>query len=151
MFGAVREDVLALVVDLAEEVTAGSGDYFFRQDERGSCAYLLEAGEVEVLKVWGGAEHPLHRLSAGDCFGEVALLDFGPRSASVRATQDSRALAISARALRDVAKHDAEQFALIYMNLGRELGRRLRAADDRVFRTRFESSSAIEDYSYASI
>jgi CRP/FNR family cyclic AMP-dependent transcriptional regulator len=151
MFGAVSEDVVERIVQRAEEVSIPAGDYFFRQDEGGSTAYLLESGEVDVLKTWAGKEFLLHKLSAGDCFGEVALLDFGRRSASIRAACDCRSLAVGAAALREIAEYDAKQFALIYMNLGRELGRRLRAADDRVFRMRFESGTTIEDYSYAAI
>jgi len=70
----------------------------------------------------------------------------------VLADQDCRALEITARDLQQVAKRDAEQFGLIYMNLGRELSRRLRDADERVFRARFEAreiGEAIEGYTFA--
>jgi CRP-like cAMP-binding protein len=151
MFGAVRDEIVEFIVERAEVVEFAAGAYFFRQGESGSCAYLLESGDVEVLKMWEGKEYLLRALSEGDCFGEVALLDFGDRSASVRATSDCRALMISARDLQQVAKQDAVQFGLIYMNLGRELSRRLRAADERVFRARFELSKEIQDYTYAAM
>ncbi len=80
----------------------------------------------------------IRELAEGDCFGEVALLDLGPRSASGRADVDSVALEIGALDLPEVAGRDPEQFALIYMNLGRELSRRLRAADERLFQAKVD-------------
>lgn len=151
MFGAVLDEVVELIVEQAATVEVPAGDYFFRQGERGNTAYLLERGEVEILKSWQGDEHLLRRLSEGDFFGEVALLDFGDRSASVRALSDSQALVIGARQLKLVAKQNPEQFGLIYMNLGRELARRLRDADERVFREGRETRTTIEGYAYAAI
>jgi CRP-like cAMP-binding protein len=151
MLGAIRDDIVELLVERGEVARISGGEYFFRQGDGGSSAFLLESGEVEVLKSWQGEEHLLHRLPAGNCFGEVALLDFGKRSASIRATRDCSALMISARDLQQVARLDAAQFALIYMNLGRELSRRLRAADERVFRLRFEASTKVDGYTYAAM
>ena len=149
MFGAIREDIVSFILARAKQVELPAAEYFFRQGERGSSAFLLERGSVSVIKEWQGQEHLLRRLVAGDFFGEVALLDFGARSASVLADRDCGALEITARDLQQVAKLDAEQFGLIYMNLGRELSRRLRDADDRVFRARFEVNEAIDGYTFA--
>jgi CRP/FNR family cyclic AMP-dependent transcriptional regulator len=76
----------------------------------------------------------LHRLAAGDCFGEMALMDLFPRSASVRAEQDCSAIELAASDLLRLFEHDAEQFALIQMNIGREISRRLRTTDELLFR-----------------
>ena len=149
MFGAINEETILLLLERAKVVEVAAGEYYFQEGERGNSAYLLEAGEITVLKEWGNERHVLRRLAAGDCFGEVALLDFGKRSASILADVDTRALEISATDLQAVAKRDPEQFALIYMNLGRELSRRLRDADDRLFRARFEDSSFSEGYAFA--
>ena len=138
MFGAIDDTAVAFLLERAELRSVSQGECFFEQGEEGGSAFLLERGEASVIKVWKGQEHRLRRLGAGDCFGEVALLDFGPRSATIRADQDCRAIELHARDLRALAKANVEQFALVYMNLGRELSRRLRDADDRLFRTRVE-------------
>jgi CRP-like cAMP-binding protein len=108
----------------------------------GHSADLIEAGELSVFKIWEDEEDLLRRLRPVDCFGGVALLDLGPRSGSVRADTDARAIEIRSIDLLAVSRIDAEQFALIYMNLGRELSRRLRQADERIFRTRVQNGSA---------
>jgi CRP-like cAMP-binding protein len=151
MFGAVSEDVAVFVFERAAHREVGAGEFFFRQGERGGAAFLLQSGRVRVIRAWGGQEHLLRHLGSGDCFGEVALLDFGPRSASVVADEPCTALEITASVLRRIAEIDPMQFTLIYMNLGRELGRRLRDADERLFRSRIESVSGgvAEGYSFA--
>jgi CRP/FNR family cyclic AMP-dependent transcriptional regulator len=149
MFGAIHEGIIELLLERADVVQVPAGDFYFREGDRGNSAYLLEEGEISVLKEWGNELQLLRHLEAGDCFGEMALLDFGKRSASVRADVDTSAIEISARDLRAVAKRDPEQFALIYMNLGRELSRRLRDADDRLFRARFQDSAFSEGYAFA--
>lgn len=138
MFGALNDDAIGFLLERAKPRSVPAGGSFFEQGERGTSAFLLERGRASVIKLRGAAEYALRELAAGDCFGEVALLDFGPRSASVRAVVDCDALEIDALDLRRLATRDVEQFALIYMNLGRELSRRLRDADERLFRTRFE-------------
>ncbi|MFM2121040.1 MAG: hypothetical protein RL722_2508 [Pseudomonadota bacterium] len=133
VFGALRQDTLELLLDEARIRTVAAGDYFFREGEDALAMYVLEAGRAAVLKVWQGEEYLLHELGAGDCLGEVALLDLHPRSASVRALVDCRAIELTPADLARLAEHDMEQFALIQMNLGRELCRRLRIADELLF------------------
>ena len=96
--------------------------------------FVLETGRVAVLKLWDGQEHLLTHLGQGDCFGEMALMDLFPRSASVRAVEACSALELAASAFYGLYEKDLEQFALIQMNLGREVSRRLRLADERLFR-----------------
>ena len=64
----------------------------------------------------------------------MALLDLFPRSASVLAVMPCTALHLTSDNFYELYKHDLEQFALVQMNLGREVTRRLRAADERLFR-----------------
>jgi CRP/FNR family cyclic AMP-dependent transcriptional regulator len=98
--------------------------------------FVVETGKVAVGKSWRGREYVLAILKEGDCFGEMAVMGLGPRSASVRAVEDCTAIHISAANLYQVYEHDLKQFALIQMNMGREVCRRLREADSRLFRAR---------------
>ena len=77
--------------------------------------------------------------------GGLALMDLGTRSASVVAEEDCRAIEIGAADLLQLYEHDVEQFALVQMNIGREVCRRLRAIDERLFRERLgESPLSVE-------
>ena len=66
-------------------ITVPEGEFFFRESDPADCMYVLESGHVAVFKEWAGRELLLRHLDPGDCFGEMALLDLFPRSASVRA------------------------------------------------------------------
>ena len=134
VFGATREDTLQFLLSQARTVVVPAGHYFFREDDPASSMFVLEAGRAAVVKSWQGRELVLHRLDAGDCFGEMALMDLCPRSASVLAEADCRAIELTAADLFCLFERDAEQFALIQMNIGREVCRRLRTTDDLLFR-----------------
>lgn len=133
VFGGVRSDILEFLIDLCPIVSVGAEDFFFREDEPGDAMFVLEAGNVAVLKSWQGEDRLLQTLTEGDCFGEMAVMDHCPRSASVRATGDCTAIRISSADLYQVYAQDLKQFALIQMNMGREVCRRLRDADRRLF------------------
>lgn len=133
IFGALRDDALQVLLREAREVDRSLGDHFFREGDRADSMFVLESGRATVLKRWREREVVLHELGSGDCFGEMALMDLAPRSASVRAETDCRAIEMSAADLLRLNDHDHEQFALIQMNLGRELCRRLRATDEQLF------------------
>jgi CRP-like cAMP-binding protein len=61
-----------------------AGDVILREGDSGECAYLLVAGEVEVLRRNNGGPQRIARLQSGECFGEIALLADCPRIATIR-------------------------------------------------------------------
>lgn len=136
VFGAIREDMLCVLLEHAHEVVVQSGEFFFREHDPARSMFVLETGRVSVIKRWQDRDFVLHSLGAGDCFGEMALMDLLPRSASVRADEACRAIELSAADLLHLFERDAEQFTLIQMNIGREVCRRLRAADELLVRAR---------------
>jgi CRP/FNR family cyclic AMP-dependent transcriptional regulator len=151
IFGGVNADALSFLLERALSVDIPSGDHFFREGDSGTSAYVLESGRVSVVKDWKGSDYHLRDLEAGDCFGEVALFDFGNRSASVRALEDCVALELTARSLYALSNDHLQQFAIVYMNLGREIARRLRVADDRIFQAKVQhADSLVEGYRFAS-
>jgi CRP/FNR family transcriptional regulator, cyclic AMP receptor protein len=136
VFGALSEDTLDFLLRRATEVRCDAGQYFFREGDDAQSIYILERGRVAVLKEWQGRHYLLGELGAGACFGEMALMDMHARSASVLATEETLAFKIGAGALLELYEHDIEQFTLLQMNLGREVSRRLREADERIFHCR---------------
>jgi CRP-like cAMP-binding protein len=134
VFGGLRESSLRLLLERALPVQRRPGETFFREGDAATAMYVLQSGRAAVTKGWQGGEFLLHELDGGDCFGEMALMDLQPRSASVRALQPCVAIEFGTHDMLHLFEADVEQFALMQMNLGRELCRRLRAADDRLFR-----------------
>lgn len=142
---AARDDVLRFLLVQTRAVVVQAGEFFFREDDPASSMYVLEAGHAALIKGRPGHDTLLHSLGRGDCFGETAVTDLFPRSASVYALEESLAIKLAAADLLRLFERDAEQFALIQMNVGREVRRRLRAADERLFKaTMGEDQSGLQ-------
>lgn len=133
IFGAIREDVLRFLLEQARVVAVPAGECFFHEGEQAAGMFVLESGRVAVMKEWQGRLFLLHELGRGDCLGEMALMDLMPRSATVKALDDCSAIELRPEHLMRLYERDLEQFALIQMNMGREVSRRLRAADEQLF------------------
>lgn len=138
IFGALREDALECLLAGAASVVRDAGACYFREgDEHAQSVFVVERGGVRVQKRWQGGEWALKELGVGDCFGEMALLDLEPRSATVCAVADDTcAIEFGTEALHRLFSHDAEQFALLQMNIAREVCRRLRVADEMLLAVR---------------
>jgi CRP-like cAMP-binding protein len=146
IFGGIRADVLEFALEAAAVVQRAAGEFFFRENDKAQSMFVLEQGEAEVLKLWEAQQYLLGRLHQGDCFGEMALMDLFPRSASVRAIQACTAIELSTTTFFQIYEKDLEQFALIQMNIGREVSRRLRIADERLFRAKIEALAVQTDW-----
>lgn len=139
IFGGIRVEILEYLLEIAEIVSVPAKHYFFCEQERGSSMYVLEKGEVSVIKSWQGRDYLLMNLHEGDCFGEMSLIDLGPRTASVLAIEDCSAIKLSNGNILKIYQKDLEQFTLIQMNIGREISRRLRHMDEVMFQARVEA------------
>ena len=134
VFGALNEQTLELITRLAVPVRKAAGEHFFLEGDAGDDMYVLRSGEVEIYKTWRSEERMLALMKAGDCFGEMALVDLFPRSASARAAKDCEALQIAPTVPQAIYAADPEQFTLLQMNMSREISRRMRRVDDMLFR-----------------
>jgi len=138
IFGGIGEDALDFILEQASIVTVKKDEFFFHEGEQGASMFVIEAGKVAVLRKWNSGMHPIKYFGQGDCFGEMALIDLGRRTASIQALEDCIAIELSNTTLMQLYQKNTEQFAMIYMNVGRELSRRLRKADARLFRLEAE-------------
>lgn len=132
VFGGLNDKTLQLILDQSTVINVAAGDFFFRQGEPAESFFVLQEGVVAIERSWQDTQLSLGRLKAGDCIGEMSLIDLMPRSASVRAEQACIAIEITLRSLHNLYKQEPEQYAIIMMNMGREVSRRLRIADDRL-------------------
>ena len=63
------------------------GQQIFKMGDAGDCAYLIEEGSVEIIIMDQGQERRVNLIGKGEMFGEVALIDHQPRTATVRAVE----------------------------------------------------------------
>lgn len=134
IFGGISEETLTFLLDNTQHVEIAKNEFFFREKDPGNSMFVLETGTVAVIKNLKQTDYLLSALGPGDCFGELALIDFYPRSASVKALEPCSAIEFSTSVLHKLYVSDLKQFTMIQMNMGREVSRRLRDADERLFR-----------------
>lgn len=145
VFGALRESALQCLLAQATLVQVAAGSAFFHEGAEARSMFVLEAGSVVVLKRWQQRDFVLHTLGAGDCFGEMSVMDLQPRSASVRAEAACSAIELCSDDLLRLYESDVEQFALLQMNMGREVCRRLRHTDELLFRARMGEALSVPE------
>ena len=103
-----------------------------RQGETGNCMYVVQAGKVEVLREGTGTEVILGELGPGEVFGEMAIFDRQPRSATVRAKGSARILTLDKRQfLRRVHEDPSLAFRIL-----QGMSRRIRGLNEEVSRLR---------------
>ncbi len=130
LFGALSDDVLVFLAGMLTVVKPTIGETIFREGDEANAMYVVLAGEMEVTKKSRGAvDARVAVLGPGDWFGEMSIVDIQPRSATVRALAPGRLIRVSAADLDSLYRHDVRSYAIIVLNLARELSRRLRVAD----------------------
>lgn len=132
VFAGLKDESLKMLVLSATLVEREPAEYFYLENQPGDHLYVLIEGAVACKKIKGSGEIVLSRFYEGDCFGEMSLIDLMPRATSVQAITNSVALEVHRRQLFELYKNDLEQYAIIMMNMGREVSRRLRNAERRV-------------------
>ncbi len=74
------------------KVTFQKGDLIFCEYEPGDTFYLIQSGRVQIVKIMGDLEKIIDILHPGEIFGEMAILENAPRSASALAIETVEAL-----------------------------------------------------------
>ncbi len=85
MFGGLPGRELSRIVGILQIRRLQPDDWVFREGDPGDSWYVVFEGEVEVIKDVGDQPQVIAVLAERGCFGEMAILDGSPRSASVRA------------------------------------------------------------------
>jgi CRP/FNR family transcriptional regulator, cyclic AMP receptor protein len=130
LFGALSDEVLIHLASTLKQLAAMPGEMIFREGDLAHEMFVLLDGEVEVVKKSrAGREHRIALLGPADCFGEMSLIDMQARSATVRSVAPSRLLRISSEDMDALYRHDLKSYALITLNIARDLSRRLRVTD----------------------
>ena len=104
LFANCSKRELEEIAHLADEIDLREGKEMTRQGSPGREFFVLLEGEAKVEK----DGRVINRLSGGDFFGEIALVDDSPRTATVTATTPVRALVITDRSFRRLLKDQPE-------------------------------------------
>jgi serine/threonine-protein kinase len=129
LFSDFSEEDLASVMQMSRRETYEAGDTILREGSGGSTMYVVVRGRVSVRKMAGAEEVEIKQISAGECFGEMAVISQMPRSATVVAMRPTEVLAISGVVLRSASHVLCMK---LYRNIASLLSDRVRQRDEQV-------------------
>ncbi len=121
LFSACTSRELSRIASVARRVDAEQGDVLATEGRPGRLFYVIEKGTARVLV----GDREVARLGAGDSFGEMALLDQGPRSATVVAEEPMRLYVIGAEEFGRLL----EEVPFLTRKILRGVSNRLRSAE----------------------
>jgi CRP/FNR family transcriptional regulator len=136
VFEALRPEDLVRVADVAVPRSFAAGDVVFREGDDSDTCYIVRSGHARAVREHAdGRQITLATFGPGDFFGELAMFDDERRSATVEAIDALDVLGIPGVDMRALLARHPE----IAVKLVISLGRRLRAANERLARQSFQT------------
>jgi CRP-like cAMP-binding protein len=102
-----------------------AGEKIFAQGDLGTEMFIIQEGEVQIVKHISGHSHILSRLEKGDFFGEMAILEALPRTADAVAVTDVKVVAINGSRFDEMLRRNPE----VAVRIIRKYSKRLREAN----------------------
>jgi CRP-like cAMP-binding protein len=128
LFGGIPEEQIDKIIPRMLQETYNAGDTILVEGSPNDKIHFLVEGTVAVIK----GDLLLCELTEGNTFGEMEVLDVMPSTATTKALTNVTVMTMSNRALREIYHEDIKSFALLLMNLARDLSRRIRYANKKV-------------------
>ena len=136
VFEELAEADLRRVAEVAIRRSFAAGEVVFREGDDSDTCYVVQSGHARALREHtDGRQITLATFGPGDIFGELAMFDDERRSATVEAIEELATVAIPGSAMRELLRRHPE----IAVKLVIALGRRLRAANERLSRQSFQT------------
>jgi CRP-like cAMP-binding protein len=107
------------------QLVYAAGDRIFSEGDLGTEMFIIQEGEVHIIKHIGDASHVLSHLEKGDFFGEMAVLEAMPRTADAVAVTDVRVVAINGSRFDEMLRKNPE----VAVRIIRKYSKRLREAN----------------------
>jgi CRP/FNR family transcriptional regulator, cyclic AMP receptor protein len=119
----MTEDFLGLLGKEADVVTLAPGEVLFEKGEPGRFIYVVKSGDLQIID----GNFVYETVSTGGILGEMALVDAGPRSATVRAIKQSVVIPVDERRFLFMV----QQTPFFAIRVMRVMSARLRAMNER--------------------
>lgn len=122
------------ILQIMYEREFSPSEYVFEQGQAGAALFIVFEGQVaiEILDESGKAPLRIAELGSGAFFGEMALIDGSPRSASALATKPTKTFAFFRKDLEQLHKSHPEIASRIFQTLASVLAIRLKLTNDQL-------------------
>ncbi|MBN1679489.1 MAG: cyclic nucleotide-binding domain-containing protein [Anaerolineae bacterium] len=129
VFSGLTDEQLQRLIDISEEEMYDEDAIIFKQESEGEKLYLIRDGQVEVRirKKPHQPERSQVFLGRGQVFGEMALLDMGKRSATIKCSRDGTVLhSITREAFTGLCTSNTDIGYIVMRNIALDLSFKLR-------------------------
>ncbi|MDD2706977.1 MAG: Crp/Fnr family transcriptional regulator [Verrucomicrobiae bacterium] len=134
LFSDLTGRELAELLHLLHERTFAAGEVIFHEGDPGFGVYVVFKGEVEISKALKDGRTAMANLGPGEIFGEISLLDGSGRSAQASAAVKTELIGFYRTELGNLLERNPSLASKILFALARQLGMRLRAANEQFAR-----------------
>jgi CRP-like cAMP-binding protein len=105
-------------------------EYIFHKGHQPTHVYIVKNGRVDLIASKQGVTIQKESVKSGGSFGIAALMAMQPHMVTAVATENSEIMALSRQAILEIRYENIELFALLMINIAREISRRLKLTDD---------------------
>lgn len=136
VFGGLSEEDLEAIAEVSVSRRFETGEVVFREGDGGDTCYIVRSGLARAVRQHSdGRSITLAHFGIGDIFGELAMFDEEPRSATVDVIEEVEVVAIPGRDMQRLMREYPE----IAVKLIAALAQRLRATNERLARQSFQT------------
>ncbi len=129
IFGGVTDTQRETLFRHLELWKVPTGEVIFHKGDEPLHIHIVKSGKIDLQIHEGDVVIHKHELNVGECFGEASLMSMHKHTSTAVAAEESELIVLSRRALIELNREDVKLFALLMMNLARELARRLYLTD----------------------
>ena len=132
IFAGLDDSALLGVAEVVQETVADAGSVIVSEGDPGNRMFIVHTGRVEVVKNLAKANQTLLAVfGPRDFMGEMSIIECVTRSASVRALEKTSLFGLRGIDLYRLFQRRPDQYAIVILNIARDLSRRLRALDEK--------------------
>jgi CRP/FNR family cyclic AMP-dependent transcriptional regulator len=133
LFSNLNDKEIALLSRSIEEKAYSANTPLFFENMAGESMYIIVAGSIKISKMLSeGVERALTVLGPGDYFGEMALLEEGPRSVSAIVQENSNVLVFKRQAFQEMMQNEPQLAVKVIGSMYKSLSSKIRRASPQI-------------------
>jgi CRP/FNR family transcriptional regulator, cyclic AMP receptor protein len=131
IFAGLDDKAISVFLEHAKRLGVPKGAVIAREGEANASMYLIESGEVCIVKNFDTPEATkLAVIGPGEFFGEMCILEPQPRCATAIASTQGTVVSVASAAFYHLYQEMPKQHGILLLNIARDLSRRLRHMDE---------------------
>lgn len=133
-FSYLSPEQMDRMMTYIEPLELNAGEILFEEGDEGDYVCFIISGSLEILKMttWQNFTTVIATLYEGSCIGEMALIDHAPRSATIRAYENTKLAILTQKAFDVMLGSEPELGVNILKGVAQTLSRNLRSTTDKL-------------------